>query len=381
MKLNRVLTLVVAGLLAILLVSLLAGHVLGYPVVLGYVESGSMEPTLNEGDGFIAVPAPLAGDIEVGDVVVFESEHVHGGELTTHRIVEQRQEGYITQGDANPFPDQSMDEPPITEGQVNAVALTANGEVVRIPHLGTAVQAVGAVLDRVERTVAGWFGTPRLGSQQLALLLFGLGLVTFAVAFIGENTERSRSRSRSRPGIDTRAILAVSILLVCSAATLAMVMPAGTETYGIVSSEGNSSNPTIIPTGESDSFEFGLHNGGFVPTVSYLEPQSHGIDIEPDRVRLDRNQTANATVTFHAPDETGYYQRSLTEYRYLAIVPPSVIDGLYHAHPWLPYVLVNTVISIPLVVLWVASGSQNSRIRIRRRRGRTSGLLDTLSRK
>ena len=385
MTLNRLLTLVVAGMLAVVLVALLAGHVLGYPVLLGYVESGSMEPALNEGDGFIAVPAPLAGDVETGDVVVFEAEQLHGGELTTHRVVEQRADGYITRGDANPFTDQSRNEPPVTDGQVKAVALTADGEVVRIPHLGTAVEAIGATLDRVERAVAGWFGVPRLGSQQLASLLFGLGLVTFALALLGDKTDRDRSRSRSRLRsgvIDTRLVLAVSIVLVCGAATLAMVVPAGTETYGIISTEGDSENPTIIPTGESDSFEFEVHNGGFVPTVSYVEPRSGGIDIDPDRIALGTNETANATVTFHAPDETGYYQRSLTEYRYLALAPPAVIDTLYQTHPWLPYGLIYTVLGFPLVLLWAALGGRDSALRVRRRtRDRPSGIVDSLVRK
>ncbi|MFT4945700.1 MAG: signal peptidase, partial [Halovenus sp.] len=177
---STVLEYALAALLAVVLVSLVAGHMLGYPVLLGHIESESMEPTLNEGDGFIAVPAPLAGDVGEGDVVVFEAEEVQGGEVTTHRIVEEREEGYITQGDNNPFPDQGTGEPPVTDGQVKAVLLTFDGSVLRIPHLGTATDAVGAVVGGVDRRVAQLFGVRELGSQQLSYILFGFGLTAFA---------------------------------------------------------------------------------------------------------------------------------------------------------------------------------------------------------
>ena len=49
----------------------IAGAALGRPVFLTYVETGSMEPTLEPGDGFVAIPAELAGPIDEGDVIVF----------------------------------------------------------------------------------------------------------------------------------------------------------------------------------------------------------------------------------------------------------------------------------------------------------------------
>lgn len=382
MKTKNVLEFVVAAMLAVVLLSLVLGHVLGYPVLLAYVESGSMEPTLNTGDGFIAVPTTLTGAVEPGDVVVFQAEALHGGEITTHRIVEERPNGYVTQGDANPFPDQSLGEPLVTDGQIKATALTVDGTVVRIPHLGTVTGAVGSTIDRLERAVAQLLGVPRLGQQQLAYILFGSGLVAFAVTVFGSETvgrERSRDRARSRSDIlNTRYILVGSILVLCTGATLGMVAPAGTETFGIVSSEGNSSNPTIIPVGGTDSYESQLYNGGFVPTVSYFEPRSDGIEIEPERIGLGARESANATVTLHAPDETGYYLRSMTEYRYFAILPPSMLDSLYRIHPWTPYLLINGLFATALLVVWVGfQGPDKVRIRRRKRNRRTARHKNT----
>lgn len=380
MNVVNVIEYAVAGLLALVLVSLVAGHVLGYPVLLSYVESDSMEPTLDEGDGFVAVPEPLAGDVGMGDVVVFDAERIEGGELTTHRIVDEREGGYVTQGDGNLVADQSGGEPLVTDGQVKAVALSVDGTVVTIPHLGSAVGAVGVAFDRVERTVAGWLGAPRLGSQQLAYLLFGLGLLAFTASLVFDGIagrDRERTRSRSQAGmLDARLVLGGCLLLLIGGAIVGMVAPAGTETYGVVSSEGNSSNPTIVPAGESDSFQYDRHNGGVLPVVSYLEPSSDGVDVNLERTTLSRNETVNATVTFHAPPETGYYHRSVTEHRYFALVPPSVIDAAYRVHPWLPYALISAVITFPVLVLWWLWGPRGTvRVRRRQRSDRAPGGL------
>ena len=60
---------------------------------------------------------------------------------------------------------------------------------------------------------------------------------------------------------------------------------------------------------------------------------------------------ANATVTLHAPPETGYYRRFVTEHRYLAVLPDPVIRGLYEIHPWAPIVAIDAVIAVPYYLL------------------------------
>ncbi|WP_247731185.1 S26 family signal peptidase [Halovivax limisalsi] len=373
------------GLLAlggILVLSLVLGSVLGQPVLFAYVETGSMAPTLEPGDGYVAIPAALAGEVETGDVVAFESESVHGGSLTTHRVVDERPTGYVTQGDANPFVDQSQGEPPITDGQIEAVALSVDGEVVTIPKLGVFASTTGSAIGWVEGVVASLFGTERLGPSQLMVVLFGVGLVTLVLGVFDGGGEDGRSEAKGRDrtrdtGFDERYLLVACIGLVCLAATLAMVLPAGGETYGIVSSEGNSSSPTIIPVGETDSFQYQIHNGGVVPIVSYLEPETNGLDAEPSRFELGPGEGANATVTLHAADETGYHVEAMREHRYLIALPPGAIDSLYAIHPWVPYLAIYAVLSGPLWLFWRVFGDGSDRIRSRRR-SRSSSLFDWL---
>jgi signal peptidase len=62
--------------LALVAVSLVASSILCQPILSSYVETGSTEPTLEPGDGFVAIPAELPGPINDGDVIVFEAEAI-----------------------------------------------------------------------------------------------------------------------------------------------------------------------------------------------------------------------------------------------------------------------------------------------------------------
>lgn len=68
------------------------------PVFLGFataaVLSGSMEPAINTGDYIVTLEKD---GYEVGDIVMYEN----GGSYTTHRIVEETEEGFRTMGDNN----------------------------------------------------------------------------------------------------------------------------------------------------------------------------------------------------------------------------------------------------------------------------------------
>ena len=98
MKLRRLVTSTVTVLLVGMILVMVIGQLLGQPLLFGFVTTGSMEPALSPGDGFIAVPPMLAGEPTPGDVVVYEAETIQGGGLTTHRIVGETEQGYVTRG-------------------------------------------------------------------------------------------------------------------------------------------------------------------------------------------------------------------------------------------------------------------------------------------
>lgn len=124
--------------LSLLVVAFVLLSTLGQIAPISYVNSGSMTPTLSTGDGFVAVPSPVADDPEPGDVVVYRSRAIESGGLVTHRIVDRTDEGFVTRGDANSITDQQAGEPPVPRDRIVAQVLTVDGHVLALPHLGTA---------------------------------------------------------------------------------------------------------------------------------------------------------------------------------------------------------------------------------------------------
>ncbi|ELY51213.1 signal peptidase I [Natronococcus jeotgali] len=370
----RVAKLAAIGVVALALLTIVAGHVLGVPIGLSYVETGSMEPTIETGDGFVAVPSAVAGPIEEGDVIVFDAREIEGGGLTTHRVVETTDQGYVTQGDANPFPDQDSGEPVVTDGQVAATALQINDEVVTIPQLGTAVMGLESGLESGQRWLASTLGTTAvLGTQGLSNLLLAFGLVVLGVSLTLErrnSATRERTRERSRTDVhDARTLvlgLAALLVVVSLATTVAM---SGTTETGIVSAEFDSERPDVIPAGETESREYELSNGGLLPTVTIVEPASEGVAVD-ERATLGYGESATATVTYTAPSETGYYLRSVSERTYFAVLPEPMIATLHGIHPWVAMASVTAVLTgmvvAPLALL-VGTGTIRTRSRSRSR--------------
>jgi len=383
MSARRALTLGAEVALVVVAVSLVAGQVLGYPVLLSYVETGSMAPTMEPGDGFVAVPAPLAGEVEEGDVITFRAEEIQGGGLTTHRVVGETEGGYVTRGDANPFTDQDGGEPPVKDEQIVAHALQVGETVVVLPNFGTAVVAVQDLFGGAQRWLAATLGTRSLlGTQGLTYLLLGLSALAYVFDLLvggGRDVDRERSRSRD-DGVSTRLVMVGLALLVMSTATAAMVVPAGTQQFGVVSAEFDSEDPTTIPTGESSTFEYGVPNAGLVPVHVYFDPGSDRVAVDRRHVYVSGRGSASVDLTLTAPPETGYYRYFLTEHRYLAVLPASVIDGLYWLHPWAPIVAIDLVLGVPFYVLGVSLvGTGRLRSRSRDRPSRLRRLWSRVS--
>jgi len=357
-------------------VALVAGQVLGQPVLLSYVTTDSMEPTLDPGDGFVAIPSAVAGDVEEGNVVTFEAETLNGGGLTTHRVVDETDRGFVTKGDGNPFTDQDDEEPPVKRAQIKAVAWQPGGSVLVIPHLGTLITGSQSVLETGQRTLAAMLGTRSLlGTQGLAYLLLAVSAIAYVLDLVfGSGAGRRRTRERSRDdGVSTRLVLAGFALLIVAGATAAMVLPAGAQEFGVVSAESDSPGLSVIETGTSESVGYPVGNGGPIPVVVFLEPGSDSVDIAPNELTVPGRSAVNATLTITAPPETGYYRQYLVRHRYLAILPQSTIRALYTVHPWLPLFVIDALLGggfYLLGILLVDTG------RIRSRSRDAPGLLD-----
>ncbi len=194
-----------------------------------------------------------------------------------------------------------------------------------------------------------------LGTGGLAYLLFAGTVLWYVLGEWRAESDNQPDRVTSRrTGIDGRVVIGTFAAILVLGATAAMVVPAGTQQYEVVSAEFTSERPNVIPMGESKSQRYAVGNGGFLPVVTYLEPASDGVDVDPQELYVEGKSVVNATVTLHAPPETGYYRRFVVEHRYLAVLPQPVIRGLYQIHPWAPIVSIDALIAVPFYLVGVA---------------------------
>ena len=68
------------------------------------VLSGSMEPTFSEGSLLVVSRVVSPDEVSAGDIVVYDA----GQSLVAHRVVEVSDDAFVTQGDANNTPDDSI---------------------------------------------------------------------------------------------------------------------------------------------------------------------------------------------------------------------------------------------------------------------------------
>lgn len=319
-------------------VALLIGQILGQPILFGFVETDSMSPDIEPGDGFFAVPSSMTDEPEVGDVVVYEAEEVQGGGLTTHRVVGESDEGYVTKGDANPFTDQDGGEPPVTEDRIVADVVQVGSSALVIPLLGTAIETVRASVVAALSAV----GVGAAGSNLSGVVLLVAGLVILVIALLDERrTNRNRIRSVSSDSLDTRVVLAVLLAVVLVPANLAMVGPSGTHEIGV--------GDRLSDAGELTG-EITAQNEGLVAMLVVLESKDGDAILGSSALELPSGEDETVTVDPVSGTQGPYV---VSEHRYFMLVPSPLLLSLHSASPLLAWGIINFVLSVGVVGLVV----------------------------
>ncbi len=338
-------------LIAVVVVALIIGQLLGQPVLLAYVTSDSMAPTMNEGDGFIAIPSAVAPSPEAGDVVTFQAQELEGGGLTTHRIVREADEGYITKGDGNPFADQANVEPPVTSDQIVATALQVGGTTVTIPYLGTAVTGVRTVLFQGLSLLAGLAGIRLSPSSNIApIVLFAAGLGLLVVSTIrgaAGGQSRETRRTTKRDELDMRVVALALVLLVLIPANLSMLSLGG-PTELTIDGEEIASSGDVSP-GEPVSAELTVRNGGLV-TMLY-RVSSPDVTVKTPSVAVPPGQQATIAISVIAPPPDEQRTVELRQNRYFVLLPESVLRVLSDMHVLAPVAVLNVFIGGAILTL------------------------------
>lgn len=112
---------------AIYLVPRLLARVLDTEHPMAAVTSQSMYPALKRGDLVFIEGVDRAVDLNVGEIIAFETDNGFG----IHRIVRVAGETITTKGDAN-----FVEDEPIEFDQVIGRAVTVRGRLAKVPYLG-----------------------------------------------------------------------------------------------------------------------------------------------------------------------------------------------------------------------------------------------------
>ncbi len=119
---------------AILIIVLGIGRIIGLPIFLSIVATGSMAPSLQPLDMVVAVRKGYGQ----GDIVIWCSAPMY---CVIHRVVDANSSVVITRGDANPVPD-----PPISPGLVRGVVVLVIPRLLWISLVLAPLIAYGVVL-------------------------------------------------------------------------------------------------------------------------------------------------------------------------------------------------------------------------------------------
>lgn len=110
----------------------------GRPIPIAVITGTSMEPTFYRGDVIIWTPVRL-DDVNIGDVIVYESS-VKEGQWVAHRVIDELPDGRLeTKGDANEYSDQRGPheiEPFVDEEYLLGRVVSAGNYPLKLPYIG-----------------------------------------------------------------------------------------------------------------------------------------------------------------------------------------------------------------------------------------------------
>lgn len=319
--------------LMLVAVALVVGPVA--PIDVLYATSGSMEPTIGDGDLYFAVEST---DIQRGDIIVFESPRY--AQDVTHRVVGQSADGFITKGDANPSTDQVAGHPPISESAVSGKVVEVNGQPLIIPGLGPILEILHA-----HRGLA----------SAVAVVLFGI--VVARSVFAGQADVPKRDVTQVG---DILAPMIIGALLV---SFIFLFWGMSTHEITYVATAGDPSGKHTIPIGDQVTQTFQLET--YTPPLTTVLVDADGMQI------LEYAATQSSTeltVRIPAQETAGPHLTRVHVYAFPAILPQGVLASLLSVH-WLLAALASIApIFLPILGTYLLMADPKAPLRAPRNR-------------
>ncbi len=340
MKIGDILTLLAV---VFLLVSV-TGFILDRPVLISYVTSDSMTPTLNKGDLFLINPFSKG---KTGDIIVFKMN----GHWTVHRIYAETSEGYITKGDNNVATDQQGGRSDaIRKEDVVGTVVTISDKPIKIPYVGMYIQEFSK-------------STKNL---YIAIVVIVLGSILLTAG--GKDRVRKRKKRVVKVKYKT-------LYTIVSAVTIAIILISIVATWGTVGFNyastlaGGQKEGWYLPNTEFDR-PIVIENKAFYPMYYILSPKGDRIALDKTDFMLMRNEKESINVHVKVPANTKIYYEQIDVYTYPPLLPTDLIKRLWNLNPYLPLVAFSIEIAGVLAIVYFATGSGEEeivKIKIRRK--------------
>lgn len=337
-RLGFLLSLALYIITGLLIAAALGGVLTRKPFLLTAIRSGSMYPTLKQGDAVIIRRVAENTKLKPGDIIVFRSE---GGSLASqgwimHRIVARDPEsGYITKGDNNEKTDQETGgAPPIKQEWVVSRALTVGGSPVKIPLVGY----LPIWLERLQRH-------PML----LPGIAVTLALIVALDEFMGKKKKRNRRLEEQLlyffSGLTLAVILAGSTLATSQHLRFEYEVSAVSRGVIMGSPVGILQQGEVVERPLSE-----LRNKGFFPIVASVTTNDRQVTFNRELVKLAPGQEEKITMTVTAR-KPGEYKSTVWVGMFPPLLPANLIHHLSQKSFWLALAATALVPALPLMLL------------------------------
>lgn len=293
------------------------------PISVSYVYSDSMEPTLDEGDGYVLVPA---GTVEEGDVITFYAPE--RDDYVTHRVVRKTERGYVTAGDANPTTDQASGLGWVQRDQVVGEVLTVAGSPVVLPGLGSFVASV--------RGSAGW--------------LLGLAV---AVLVLGELWGARSGTTPNRKVLTAREVV-MPVLFGALVASVVVLLGSGqhTSVAYAVTADGNAARG-VLQAGETVTRSHVVRVARPPFTLAVIDTEGMtelGRSVHRTSDGLLVRSEVTLRTRIRTPESPGRLRTAIHLHTYPLTLPPLLIRRLHAIHP----AVASTGVVLPVFLpIWV----------------------------
>jgi signal peptidase len=278
---------------------------------ISYVYSGSMEPVIHTGDGFIVIPV---SQIKIGDIVLYRPLKLEAA-LITHRIISIDSNGYGTKGDASPSSDQEAGEPLVTSDRIIGKVLVLNGSVFTISKLGLFVSGLQELIGSNTALVSS------------TLISSGVMIILWNLLF-PKKKRKSRRRWRLRDVYQGAAILISGILV------LSILMGSSMQTVNYLVSDSPGTDGLQVTTNQAGEVIGTVKNSSLFPVANYVS------GILPLKTTLKSEiispfSSRTFMISVDPQKDIGWFQGYVRVYNIPTVLPLKVLDVLFQMSPYI----------------------------------------------